>query len=184
MSTKTHEKPKEGEERDQTHYFINSIISRLESDGPESIRSHKLTVGDGNEFVMPSNLDAYNESQWEIEIGEVMFVDTLGTVCTRKPVPDHICIMIRNGILSFQSFCNSKSTPDIDSQHAITSAVEYTGYFNPASIKDAAKRGINPRVHLRWTDDVPVLVVTYYLSPSEDRTNSHLSYYIAQKIMD
>lgn len=184
MSTKSHEKPNEGEERDDTHYFINSVVGRSDQDSPEYIVHHKLTIGDTEDFVLPSNLSSYNESQFEIDIGSAMLVDALGTVCTRNPVPDYICIMIQHGVLSFKAYCDSKTVPSVENQHMITSAVEYKGFFNPKSIKDAAKKGISPRVHLRWTEDVPVIVITYYLSQPDDSNNSHLSYYIAQKIMD
>jgi hypothetical protein len=170
--------------KDGFQNYFNTMIPK----NGAGIFTQKLGVGDASDFPLPGNLELYDSAQWEVLMNAEVFHDIITTMCLC--MPDYICIHIQKNVVEFTSYCNSKADADMRCLHPTQSQVEeYKGYFNPSSLKEAAKKEIGTHVHLKWVN-IPetkssVFMLIYPLSALENGpTNSHLSFYLAEKIMD
>jgi len=174
-----------GEMADDAQAFIMTVISRLGPDYPAEIVAHRLSVGDAAEFVMPKNIELYNSSPLEVSVSADLFSGTITKLCRGHTV-DKLVIRINQSVMYFETYSEAKTKPDAVSQHQIQSQASYRGVFLPETVMNAAKKGINTHVHLKWIQDKEkqssVLTLTYDLSPREHEINSHISFYIAEKI--
>ena len=171
---------------DQCLFFVNMIISKPKPDAPASITTKKIDVGGAQDFMIPPNVDVYNEAKLEVLVSSDLFQEHISRLCGGNM--DYIQIQIKDDVMAFSVYQNMRADASTKWEHPVTAPdVNYTGRFNPKNLKEAAKKELNTHVHIKWVQveatQSSVLILTYPLSPFENGpSNSHLSFYLAEVV--